>query len=62
MEEGWNVLVGADNEKIVKAISEYSWPKTHAQIFGDGKAANRIVTELVEELRPSGCVRSMIWQ
>jgi len=48
VEDGWNILVGADKEKIVKAIAEFK-PSggTYTYKFGDGKASQRIV-EILE--------------
>ena len=47
VEDGWNLLVGADKEKILKAIKEFE-PKgeTYTYRFGDGKASGRIVRVL----------------
>ena len=51
---GWNVLVGADTEKIRQAINEHQWPDTKPpQLFGDGHAAEKIVAILTEELPAS---------
>ncbi len=44
VDDGWNILVGADKEKISRAIREFE-PKSHvyAHKFGDGKASEKIV-------------------
>jgi len=42
VEEGWNILVGADYEKIKKSIREFKVPGKSRKIFGDGKAAEKI--------------------
>jgi UDP-N-acetylglucosamine 2-epimerase (non-hydrolysing) len=43
IEDGWNVLVGADKEKIIEKVNEFA-PKTKQRnVFGDGKASKRIV-------------------
>ncbi|OEU43605.1 UDP-N-acetylglucosamine 2-epimerase [Methanosarcina sp. Ant1] len=47
VEEGWNILVGADYEKIKKSIREFEVPGKSRKIFGDGKAAEKI-DELLE--------------
>jgi len=43
VEDGWNVLVGANKEKIMNAIEEFE-PKgdTYMYRFGDGKASKKI--------------------
>lgn len=46
VEAGWNVLVSADRERIVRAVSSFVLPKTHPAMYGDGKAASRCVTLL----------------
>jgi UDP-N-acetylglucosamine 2-epimerase len=43
VEAGWNTLVGADTERIVAAWSANGRPHDHPPIFGDGRAAERIV-------------------
>jgi UDP-N-acetylglucosamine 2-epimerase len=43
IEDGWNVLVGADKKEIIENVSEFA-PKTKQRnVFGDGKASKRIV-------------------
>lgn len=40
VEAGWNVLVGADQEKIVTAVQHHQWPNTAPpQLFGTGQTA-----------------------
>jgi len=43
---GWNRLVGADRDKIVAAVRDVRIPDEHPPLFGDGHAAERIVTLL----------------
>jgi len=44
VETGWNVLVGADQTKIVAAATRQQWPTgSPPSIFGDGEASERIV-------------------
>ncbi len=51
---GWNILVGAERDKITHAITQYEWPRTEPpQLFGDGHAAERIVDHLTEEFSAS---------
>jgi len=46
---GWNVLVGADKEKTVAAVGTVSTPDDHPPLFGDGRAAEKIVSILMQE-------------
>jgi UDP-N-acetylglucosamine 2-epimerase len=39
VEAGWNVLTGADPEKIIRAIRSFTPPAKHPLLFGDGNAA-----------------------
>ena len=43
VEDGWNVLVGADKEEILHAVKEFEPRGTKQKSFGDGHAAERIV-------------------
>ena len=43
VEDGWNVLVGADKREILQAIREFNPAGTKNKSFGDGHAAERIV-------------------
>lgn len=43
VEAGWNLLVGADTERIVDAWSTFVPPAAHPPVLGDGAAAERIV-------------------
>ena len=49
VEDGWNVLVGADKEKIAKMVKEFE-PlfKTHKDRFGSGNASREIVFRMCE--------------
>jgi UDP-N-acetylglucosamine 2-epimerase (non-hydrolysing) len=43
IEDGWNVLVGADKKQIIENVNEFA-PKTKQRnVFGDGKASKKIV-------------------
>ncbi len=43
VEGGWNILVGADKEKIIGAVNDKSWyQQKRGNLFGDGKAAEKI--------------------
>lgn len=43
---GWNVLTGADEEKIINAARSFCCPKAHPLLYGDGHTAQRI-TEIL---------------
>lgn len=43
---GWNALVGADADRIQASIASAAAPVDHPAIYGDGDAADRIVTFL----------------
>ncbi|MEM2741385.1 MAG: UDP-N-acetylglucosamine 2-epimerase (non-hydrolyzing) [Nitrososphaeria archaeon] len=49
VESGWNILVGADKEKIVKAMKEFK-PEDgrNLSLFGDGGASRKIAFILAE--------------
>ncbi|MEM2001807.1 MAG: UDP-N-acetylglucosamine 2-epimerase (non-hydrolyzing) [Candidatus Methanomethylicaceae archaeon] len=50
VEAGWNVVVGANRERIVGAVNRGSLgQRTQADIFGYGRAAERIVEVLVKK-------------
>lgn len=45
LEDGWNILVGSDKDKIIRAFREFHpFLKTHKDRFGDGKASKNIVS------------------
>ena len=48
VEDGWNVLAGADKEKIIWAINEFQPVNPQKMVFGDGKAGERIVDILIK--------------
>lgn len=48
-EDGWNVLVGADKEKILDATVNFIPPKKQSDHFGNGKASRKIL-EIVNEI------------
>jgi len=43
VEDGWNVLVGADKEEILHAIERFAPRGTKQKSFGDGHAAEKVV-------------------
>ena len=46
VEDGWNVLVGANKKKILEAISRFEPKGKQSNYFGEGNAAVRIEREL----------------
>ncbi|MBD0325142.1 MAG: UDP-N-acetylglucosamine 2-epimerase (non-hydrolyzing) [Pyrinomonadaceae bacterium] len=47
VEAGWNVIAGAERERILRAVKEHAWPQgLPPQVFGDGRAAEKIVEYL----------------
>jgi UDP-GlcNAc3NAcA epimerase len=49
--DGWNELVGADPDRIVQAVLKRNLPEgSPPALFGDGRAADNIVSQLTREL------------
>lgn len=51
VETGWNVLVGADEKRIVEAVERFNVqrpPELQNNLYGDGYAAERIVNILAK--------------
>ncbi len=42
IEDGWNVLVGTNSDKIRSAIEDNIIPIIHNEHYGDGKASEKI--------------------
>ncbi|MEM3481382.1 MAG: UDP-N-acetylglucosamine 2-epimerase (non-hydrolyzing) [Candidatus Korarchaeum sp.] len=52
VEDGWNVLVGADRARILQAMREFEGGReTYTNKFGDGRASERICNILLDFLR-----------
>ncbi len=47
VEVGWNILVGADPERLRTAVREFAPPSDRPALYGDGHAADRITEILV---------------
>jgi UDP-N-acetylglucosamine 2-epimerase len=45
---GWNVLTGADRDRIVTAVRTFKPPAAHPPLYGDGKAAAHCLRALLE--------------
>lgn len=43
VEDGWNVLVGANKEKIVEIINEFEPEGEQRNVFGNGDANGKIM-------------------
>ncbi|OVE84087.1 non-hydrolyzing UDP-N-acetylglucosamine 2-epimerase [Natronolimnobius baerhuensis] len=48
---GWNRLVGADQEALTAALETDSWPTSTPSLYGDGRAAEKIITILENDDR-----------
>jgi len=42
VEDGWNVLVGANKEKIIKKADDFEPKNKQRNVFGNGDACKRI--------------------
>jgi len=48
VEEGWNILVGANRENIFQAVQNRAWFRRKSlDLFGDGHAASKIVARII---------------
>jgi UDP-GlcNAc3NAcA epimerase len=47
VENGWNILAGADTEKIIKLIADFNPKRDKINYFGDGDAATKINDVLI---------------
>nr|WP_321497970.1 UDP-N-acetylglucosamine 2-epimerase (non-hydrolyzing) [uncultured Methanolobus sp.] len=51
IEDGWNVLVGANKDNIIKRVNDFIPSlSTHKERFGNGNASERIIKVLSEEI------------
>jgi UDP-N-acetylglucosamine 2-epimerase (non-hydrolysing) len=48
VEDGWNVLVGVDKEKIVKKANDFEPTNEQRDVFGSGDASKKIVERIKE--------------
>lgn len=46
VQTGWNILTGANTERIVEAVRAWRNPETHPALYGDGQAATRCIQVL----------------
>lgn len=49
VKNGWNVLTGAETQKIIEAVRTFQPPTDHPPLFGDGQAAEKILDTLCQE-------------
>lgn len=48
VENGWNILTGADSQKIITAINNFIPPKNQPSLYGNGQIAEKIINALLE--------------
>jgi len=48
VEGGWNVLVGAESEKIVGMANDFEPEGEQREVFGDGKAGE-VIAKIIKE-------------
>jgi len=46
VEDGWNVIAGADKDKIIRFVNRAVKPKRHREVYGNGKSAQKIIRML----------------
>ena len=51
VELGWNLIAGADMERITQAVHSFTPPAEHPTLYGAGQAALRCVALLGENDR-----------
>jgi UDP-N-acetylglucosamine 2-epimerase len=50
VETGWNILTGADRDRIVTAVRSFKPPAEHPPLYGGGHAAEKILSILCQNL------------
>jgi UDP-GlcNAc3NAcA epimerase len=48
VENGWNILTGADRDRIIETVRTFKAPSKHPPLYGDGKAAAHCLKVLLE--------------
>jgi UDP-N-acetylglucosamine 2-epimerase len=48
VQSGWNVLAGGDKENILEKVLDFKVPEKHPELYGDGKAARKIINCLIQ--------------
>ena len=46
VEAGWNLVVGADREKIVEAVRSFKTDKSRPELYGEGRTSEKIIKYL----------------
>lgn len=46
VEHGWNTLTGANAQNIINAVNNISTPSEYPSLYGEGKAAENIISVL----------------
>ena len=54
VDAGWNTLVGADKGKIIDAVNNWVAPEKRLNLYGDGRAAEKIA-KILGEAFSQGC-------
>lgn len=54
VETAWNVLTGANSQKIIDAVSAFTIPAEHPPLFGDGNAAMKVIEALCANSQECG--------
>jgi UDP-GlcNAc3NAcA epimerase len=49
VENGWNILTGADREQIIETVRTFKAPSEHPPLSGDGQAAEKILDAICQE-------------
>jgi UDP-GlcNAc3NAcA epimerase len=44
VELGWNILTGADRDKIIETVRTFKAPSEHPPLYGGGHAAEKIIS------------------
>jgi len=47
VESGWNILTGADRDRIITAVRTFKPPSDHPPLYGDGHATEKIIKALI---------------
>ncbi len=48
VQSGWNILAGGYKENILEKVLHFKVPEKHPELYGDGKAAQKIIDCLVQ--------------
>ena len=46
VELGWNILTGADRNRIIETVRTFKAPTEHPPLYGDGQAAEKIISTI----------------